>query len=270
MLSGDSTPVRPCEKDEGCDGLPKQKDLRRGNWRSQGCRAGTVLLYGPARRTKATTVYPSRRRSRDMSELIPAIKQRRSVYALGKNPKVSQEEIVRTIEEVFAYMPSAYNSQSARIVVLFGDQHDLLWEIVMSTLRQRVAPEKFGRTEAKIAGFQQAFGTVLFYDDTTITEGFAQKFPAYAQNFGPWAEQANGMLQFAIWTALEDMGLGANLQHYNPLIDQRVSEVYEIPATWKLIAQMPFGEKLEAAGEKSTVPVQERMRILYDRHPEQK
>ena len=46
---------------EGYDGLPKQKDLRRGNWRSQGCRAGTVLLYGPARRTKAMTVYPSRK-----------------------------------------------------------------------------------------------------------------------------------------------------------------------------------------------------------------
>jgi len=69
---------------------------------------------------------------------------------------------------------------------------------------------------------------------------------------------------------LEDMGLGANLQHYNPLIDQKVSEVYEIPATWKLFAQMPFGEKLEEAGEKSAVPVQERMRILYDRRLEQK
>lgn len=205
-----------------------------------------------------------------MSEFLHAIQHRRSIYTLGKHPDIEQEEIVRGIEEVFTYMPSAYNSQSARIVVLFGDQHDMLWEIVMDTLRRRGAPEKFGRTEAKIKGFQQAFGTVLFYDDTTITNGFAKKFPTYSQNFGPWAEQANGMLQFAIWTMLEDMGLGANLQHYNPLIDQKVSEVYEIPATWKLFAQMPFGEKLEEAGEKSAVPVQERMRILYDRRLEQK
>lgn len=202
-----------------------------------------------------------------MSEFIHAIRQRRSIYGLGKNPDISQEEIARKIEEVLEVVPSAYNSQSARVVVLFGDQHDLLWEIVMSTLRQRVAPEKFGRTEAKINGFQKAFGTVLFYDDTAITNGFAEKFSSYAQNFAPWAQQANGMLQFAVWTALEDMGLGANLQHYNPLIDERVSEVYEIPATWKLIAQMPFGEKLEEAGEKTSVPAKDRMRVLFDRRP---
>lgn len=205
-----------------------------------------------------------------MSEFIDAIQQRRSIYALGKNPNLAQEEIVEKIKQVFTYMPSAFNSQSARIVVLFGDQHDLLWEIVMSTLRQRVAPEKFGRTEAKIKGFQEAFGTVLYYDDTSVTNGFAEKFPTYAKNFDPWAEQANGMLQFAIWTALEDMGLGVNLQHYNPLIDERVSEVYEIPASWRLIAQMPFGEKLKDADAKTTMPIENRMRVLFDRRPETK
>ena len=30
---------------------------------------------------------------------------------------------------------------------------------------------------------------------------------------------AAGMLQLAVWTALAEKGLGASLQHYNPLID---------------------------------------------------
>jgi predicted oxidoreductase (fatty acid repression mutant protein) len=49
------------------------------------------------------------------------------------------------------------------------------------------------------------------------------------------------MLQFALWTALEDMGFGASLQHYNPLIDKAVSERWLIGKSWRLIAQMPFG-----------------------------
>jgi predicted oxidoreductase (fatty acid repression mutant protein) len=37
------------------------------------------------------------------------------------------------------------------------------------------------------------------------------------------------MHQFAAWTALEAEGLGANLQHYNPLPDQKASEIWNIP-----------------------------------------
>ena len=52
---------------------------------------------------------------------------------------------------------------------------------------------------------------------------------------------ANGMMQFAVWTALTDLGLGVNLQHYNPVIDETVKKMFGVPDSWKLIAQMPFG-----------------------------
>jgi len=39
---------------------------------------------------------------------------------------------------------------------------------------------------------------------------------------------------------LEDAGLGASLQHYNPLIDQETAETWDINPDWKLLAQMPF------------------------------
>ena len=47
------------------------------------------------------------------------------------------------------------------------------------------------------------------------------------------------MHQFAIWTMLEDAGLGASLQHYNPLIDEKVQNEWKLNPNWKLIAQMP-------------------------------
>ena len=56
------------------------------------------------------------------------------------------------------------------------------------------------------------------------------------------SEQTNGMHQFAVWTAFEQEGLGANLQHYNPLIDARIATEYDLPDTWELKAQLVFGK----------------------------
>lgn len=62
---------------------------------------------------------------------------------------------------------------------------------------------------------------VLFLDDTTTVNEFASKLPLYAQHFPGWANQSNGMHQYMLWTAFEAEGLGCNLQHYNPIIDQK-------------------------------------------------
>ncbi|MNP03542.1 hypothetical protein D3C76_954300 [compost metagenome] len=69
------------------------------------------------------------------------------------------------------------------------------------------------------------------------------------------------MLQFVVWTALEIEGLGATLQHYNPLIDDEVKKTWNIPATWKLIAEMPFGNPLAPAGEKEYQPLEDRVKL---------
>lgn len=50
------------------------------------------------------------------------------------------------------------------------------------------------------------------------------------------------MLQLFVWTALENEGLDASLQHYNPIIDEEVKKQWNIPESWKLIVQMPFGK----------------------------
>ena len=89
-----------------------------------------------------------------------------------------------------------------------------------------------------------------------------QQFSAYAENFPIWAQQANGMLQFAIWTALANLGLGVNLQHYNPLIDEEVKKTFQVPDSWKLIAQMPFGAKLEAPKTIEKMDIAERVKIF--------
>jgi len=49
------------------------------------------------------------------------------------------------------------------------------------------------------------------------------------------------MHQYALWTALALEGVGANLQHYSPLIDAKVQDAWGVPSTWTLRAQMVIG-----------------------------
>jgi len=49
------------------------------------------------------------------------------------------------------------------------------------------------------------------------------------------------MHEFVIWTALEAEGLGANLQHYNPIVNQKVAAQWGLPEDWELDAQLVFG-----------------------------
>lgn len=46
--------------------------------------------------------------------------------------------------------------------------------------------------------------------------------------------QSKGMAEYATWLALTEAGLGASLQHYNPLIDEAVAAAFDIPNNWRL------------------------------------
>lgn len=62
-----------------------------------------------------------------------------------------------------------------------------------------------------------------------------------------------------MWTALEEEGFGANLQHYNPLIDQQISATWNVPANWSLKAQLVFGKPTGTPREKDFKPLEERV-----------
>jgi predicted oxidoreductase (fatty acid repression mutant protein) len=199
-----------------------------------------------------------------MSDTFNALqKQRRSIYNLGKNVALSKEKLNELIKETIRNTPSSFNSQSSRAVVLFGAEHEKLWNIVLDTLRKIVPAEAFAATETKVNNcFKAGFGSVLYFEDQSVVEGLQQKFPSYADNFPIWSEQSGGMAQYAVWLALAEVGLGATLQHYNPIIDQAVAEAWDIPTNWKLRAQMPFGSIEAPAGEKTYIDEEVRFKVF--------
>ncbi len=196
-----------------------------------------------------------------MSTFFEAIKNRRSHYAINKEQVVSDEKIQEIINEAVLHTPSSFNSQSTRVVVLLNDKHDKVWDITAAELKKIVPAENFASTEEKLNSFKAGYGTVLFFEDQEVVEGLQKAFELYADNFPVWANQTNAMHQLVIWTALEEVGFGASLQHYNPLIDEAVAIEWDIPSTWKLIAQMPFGKPAAQPGEKEFKPLEDRVRF---------
>jgi predicted oxidoreductase (fatty acid repression mutant protein) len=221
--------------------------------------------------------------------LISLAQSRRTIYALGKTPpsSASDAQLTSLLHNAIRHIPSSFNTQSTRLILLLHAEHDKLWDIAIEAFGAGVRDGSIpvdtetwtARTLPKLRGLRGATGTVLFYEDPAHIEPFVQKFPVYKDHFGAWAEQSNAMHQYfrtsayfgtkaclcanlmAVWTGLEALGFGANLQHYNPLIDARVAEQWDVPRDWRLVAQLVFGSPEGEPKEKTQKPVEERVKI---------
>ena len=197
-----------------------------------------------------------------MTTFTETLQKRRSIYDLGRNVSLSNEELTSLIQEAIKESPTAFNAQSTRAVILFGDAHEKLWEITEEALRPLTPAEAFPNTQKKLAGFKNGYGTVLFFKDTDIIKNLQEQFTLYADNFPDWSEQSNGIATVNTWVALTEQGLGANLQHYNPVIDEAVAKEWSIPSNWKLRAQLVFGSPETPAGEKEYMNDEDRFRVF--------
>lgn len=194
--------------------------------------------------------------------VIELIKNRRTYYPLSKDIPIDASRVQQIVQDAILHVPSSFNSQSNRAVLLLGEEHGKLWDIARDALKAIVPAEKWEPTANKMAMFRAAAGTVLFFEDQEVVEGMQAKFAPYADRFPVWAVQSDAMLQFALWTALETEGLGANLQHYNPIIDDRVAETWKIPRTWKLNAQLVFGGRTSEPSDKTFQPLEQRLKVF--------
>jgi len=175
------------------------------------------------------------------SNILNSLKERRTYYDINKKVSVSDGTIEEVIKEAQKYSPYAFNSQSGRTILLLDKEHDKLWDITKEELRKVVPADSFQPTEDKINSFKNGYGTVLFFEDQDVIKGLQDNFELYKHNFPVWSEQATGMFQLVVWTALKEIGLGASLQHYTELIEEEVRKEWNVAPSWKLKAQMPFG-----------------------------
>lgn len=176
-----------------------------------------------------------------MKNILELYSKRHSFYNINKDCPINFNEISDLARDCLKLYPSPFNFQSARLALLGQEAHQKFWDITKQKLLDIAPKDKADGIKTKITSFADGYGTVLYFTDTKVTDELMQKFPIYAENFKNWAYQSNAILQFMIWTAFAEKGIGANLQHYNPLVDSDVFKAFNIPPHWELTAQMPFG-----------------------------
>lgn len=197
-------------------------------------------------------------------DFYEAMRKRRSRYDIKNASPISDQRIEEILADAVTCTPSAFHSQSSRVMLLMGERHKKLWNIVLEALRKVAPPDALASAEQKIAGFAAGYATILYFEDMKTVKGMQEAVPLYADNFPIWSLQSAGMLQYAVWTALSQEGLGASLQHYNPLIDEAVSKEFDVPDGWKLLAQMPFGTPVSEPGPLEYKAVEERLIVRRD------
>jgi predicted oxidoreductase (fatty acid repression mutant protein) len=197
------------------------------------------------------------------NQFLDLINKRRTIYAVGKNVEQSPEYLTDLIKHAIKQSPSSFNSQSSRAVILFNEQHEKFWDLVKEKLKSYAKDEESAvKTSAKMDSFAAGVGTVLFFEDMNVINGLQEQFPSYAENFPIWAEHSTAIAQFATWTALHTDGLGASLQHYNPIVDEQVHAEWDIPASWKLRAQLVFGSVEGEAKDKAYIDDATRFKVF--------
>ena len=190
--------------------------------------------------------------------IINMLKYRLSVYDLNNKIPVSFDKIMEMVNGAVEHIPDAFNMKSQRVVVLTGDKHTGFWNTVYTEV-SRASGGRMSRDRTD--SFARAYGTILYFYDKSVVESAQKNYPLYAKNFHDWVMQSNGMLQFAVWVGLRTLGVGANLQHYNPIIDNMTREMFGLNDNWVMVAQMPFGGIVTDAAPKEKQDVSQRIRV---------
>ena len=109
--------------------------------------------------------------SMNSKSIAETIKERRSIRNLKKPENLTKEKIDEILKTAL-YTPSAFGMQSARMIVLRGEDNKKLWNIAKEEVKKTLpAGQDFGPTEDKLNGFSNGYGTILFFEEqNTVKE----------------------------------------------------------------------------------------------------
>ena len=197
-----------------------------------------------------------------MSAFLELAEDRRTIYALGKNTDLSQEEIEEQIRKVVKQVPTAFNSQTTRVVVLFDEANEKFWDHIYDVQKDVIQGEMWDMMSGVMVGAKDAVGTVLFFEDLDAVE----QMPAQGVREEAYKQNNNANAQYALWLAFREMNLGASLQHfnvgYNHGFDKGTKEMFDLPESYEMLAQMPFGSIEQEVEAKDHIDTNEQVKVF--------
>lgn len=189
-----------------------------------------------------------------MSKLKDLMEKRRSAYVVGKDTDLTPEEITDAVTETALHVPTAFNAQSHRLAVVYGEVNDKVWDIIYDSAQSFVDPEQLKEMEAVYKNPKNGIGTILFFEDRDAVEA---NIPANEERSQVYKLDGSANSQLTAWLTLTELGLGATLQHHNigyeHGFDKAFRELLDLPESYELVAEMPFGSVEQDFSEQASL-----------------
>lgn len=96
----------------------------------------------------------------DSKDFLDATKSRRSLYQLTNESTISDARINELVTHTIKHVPSAFNSQTTRLVVVLKEKHEELWDAILEVYKVQLPADKFEHLKGRVEGFRKAYGTV--------------------------------------------------------------------------------------------------------------
>jgi len=129
----------------------------------------------------------------------------------------------------------------------------------------------------KIDTLRSGHGTIVFFEDQQgiinraplsvtlkqpVVQNAQDRYPTYSESLLTWSVQSSAIAQYAVWLAFTEASgqLGITLQHYYPDMVE-VRRKWEIPDSWAMTGQMPFGRIVSPPIEKSHIHETDLIRV---------
>lgn len=178
--------------------------------------------------------------AQDAAILMRLLDARRSTRRLI--PGIFPPELVADLRAAAQRVPSAFNAQPWRVVVL-RERNEAFWDLIVETLTARLAGDRRDRYLRRAANMRDGGMALLIFEDVeraTPQDGLS------ADEARDQAAQSLGMVQFALWLTITAHGLSTSLQHWHALIEDVARTFVGLPPdSFRLVAFMPVG----ASGE---------------------
>ena len=98
----------------------------------------------------------------DSKNLLDAIESRRTYYQTTNESTISDARIRELVAHTIKHVPSSFNSQTTRVVVVLKEKHEELWDAIMEVYKVQLPADKFEHAKGRMVGFRKAYGTVSF------------------------------------------------------------------------------------------------------------
>jgi len=123
-----------------------------------------ALLYPQSSSSSLTTTTKMNPAKMSTSAFMQTVALRRSIYALNATSPISDARILDLTHQTLRGVPSAFNSQTTRLVVLLKAEHVRFWAMARDVFLADVQDDKAKEAlAAKMDGYAKAYGSVRFF-----------------------------------------------------------------------------------------------------------